>query len=127
MPDVTVTIGAKDFTVACQDGEEAYLRTAAAMLDEEAQSLVGQIGRLPETRMLLMAGLMLADRTAAYEERARTAEEKLAAQEARIAELESAVAAASAEPLPEGFADALAGLAERAEALAERVEAHEKP
>ena len=126
MPDVTVTIGAKDFTVACQDGEEAYLRTAAAMLDEEAQSLIDQIGRLPETRMLLMAGLMLADRTAAYEERAKAAEARLAGHEARIAELEEAAAAAQADPLPEGFADALVGLAERAEALADRAETRER-
>jgi cell division protein ZapA len=126
MPDVTVTIGAKDFTVACQDGEEEYLRTAAAMLDEEAQSLMSQIGRLPEARMLLMAGLMLADRTAAYEERARTAEARLSALEGQVAELERAAAAAEADPLPEGFADALVGLAERAEALAERAETRER-
>jgi len=126
MPDVTVTIGAKDFTVACQDGEEDYLRTAAAMLDEEAQSLMSQIGRLPETRMLLMAGLMLADRTAAYEERARTAEARLATLEGQAAELERTAAAAEADPLPEGFADALTVLAERADALAERAEARER-
>ena len=126
MPDVTVTIGAKDFTVACQDGEEPYLRTAAAMLDEEAQSLMSQIGRLPETRMLLMAGLMLADRTAAYEERAKTAEARLATLEGQVAELERAAASAGTDPLPEGFADALVGLAERAEALAERAETRER-
>src|SRR6056297_3738590 len=77
MPDVTVSIGGKEFTVACQDGEEPFLRAAAAMLDQEATSLVDQIGRLPESRMLLMAGLMLADRTAAFEERARLAEARL--------------------------------------------------
>jgi cell division protein ZapA len=126
MPDVTVTIGAKDFTVACQDGEEAYLRTAAAMLDEEAQSLIGQIGRLPETRMLLMAGLMLADRTAAYEERAKAAEARLATLEGQVADLERAAGAAQADPMPEGFADALTALAERAEALAERAETREQ-
>src|SRR6056297_1346269 len=78
MPDVTVTIGGRDFAVACQTGEEAFLRTAAQMLDEEASSLVSRIGRLPEARMLLMAGLMLADRTAAYRERAQAAEARLA-------------------------------------------------
>ncbi len=41
------------------------------MLDTEAQPLVTQMGRLPEARMLLMAGLMLADHTAAVEDEVR--------------------------------------------------------
>ena len=68
MPEVKVTIGGRDFEVACQDGEEHFLRTAAKMLDGEATVLVNQIGRLPEARMLLMAGLMLADKTAGLED-----------------------------------------------------------
>src|SRR5690606_13416058 len=57
MPNETITIGGKNFEVAYQPGEEHYLRAAAAMLDTEATALIGQIGRLPESRMLLMAGL----------------------------------------------------------------------
>ena len=45
-----------------------FLRAAAALLDAEAQPLVAQMGRLPEARMLLMAGLMLADKVAAHED-----------------------------------------------------------
>ncbi|MEE4117837.1 MAG: cell division protein ZapA [Paracoccaceae bacterium] len=112
MPDVTVTIGGRDFTVACQDGEEPFLRTAATMLDQEASALVEQIGRVPESRMLLMAGLMLADRTASWEERARAAEARLAEQEGKAAE-------AAADP---GTLQRLADLAARAEAMAEEAE-----
>jgi cell division protein ZapA len=131
MPNVEIEIGGRSFEVACQEGEEHYLLSAARMLDAEAGVLVDQIGRLPEARMLLMAGLMLADRTAGVEDRLREAEEKLAAQAARITELE---ARASAEPervevpvVPESVTRTLAELAARAEALAEVAEARAAP
>jgi cell division protein ZapA len=84
MPHVEIMIGGRSFEVACQDGEEAYLATAAAMLDAEANALSSQIGRMPEGRMLLMAGLMLADKTAGLEERLREAEAHVAALTARV-------------------------------------------
>lgn len=84
MPQIVVTIGGRPFEVACQPGEEPFLRSAAAMLDTEAAAIAEQIGRLPEARMLLMAGLMLADKTASLEERLREAQ-------ARIADLEAEV------------------------------------
>ena len=119
MPELTVTIGGRNFTVACQAGEEHFLRTAAAMLDAEAQPLAASLGRLPEARLLLMAGLMLADRTAAVEDENR-------ALKARVAEMESR---GTPEPqrievpvIPPHFGDTLAEIAARAEALAERIE-----
>jgi len=54
------------------------LKAAAALLDAEATELSAQIGRLPEQRMLLMAGLMLADKMATLKLQLAQAEEKLA-------------------------------------------------
>jgi cell division protein ZapA len=68
MPEVTIAIGGREFEVACREGEEQYLHSAAKMLDQEAQVLNQSIGRVPETKMLLMSGLMLADRTANVED-----------------------------------------------------------
>ena len=126
MPNVEIEIGGRSFEVACQEGEEHYLFSAAKMLDTEAGSLVEQIGRLPEARMLLMAGLMLADKTAGVEDKLREAEEKLAAQEARLADLETRP---PAEPervevpvVPDSVTRTLAELAARAEALADAAE-----
>ena len=122
MPEVKISIGGKDFTVACQEGGVQYLQSAASMVDREALGLVSQIGRMPEVRMLLMAGLMLADRTAAYEERAATAEDKLAQRERQIEEMRAMPAP---EPerrevavIPAALTDSLAEIAARAEALA---------
>lgn len=68
MAEVKVSIGGREFEVACRDGEEHYLQSAAALLDNEADALNEALGRMPETRMLLMAGLMLADKTASLED-----------------------------------------------------------
>ena len=79
MPELDITIGGRTFLVACQPGEEHFLRSAAAMLDSEAQVLVGQMGRMTDARLLLMAGLMLADKTAALEDELREQKIKVAA------------------------------------------------
>ncbi|MCW1956097.1 MAG: cell division protein ZapA [Roseobacter sp.] len=126
MPEVKIEIGGRQFEVACQEGEEHYLHSAAAMLDIEASTLTSQIGRLPEPRMLLMAGLMLADKTAGVQDKLKT-------RDARIAELEQEIARLSAMPTPEpervevpvvpaSVTDSLAELAARAESLAGALE-----
>ena len=123
MPEETITIGGKSFEVACQPGEEDFLRAAAAMLDAEATALIGQIGRLPESRMLLMAGLMLADKTAGAEDRARAAEDQLAAAQAEIARLRATPRERVEVPaIPASAVEAMSELAARAEALADQIE-----
>ena len=126
MPEVTIQIGGRGFDVSCQDGEESYLHAAAKMLDDEAQVLSDQIGRMPESRMLLMAGLLLADKTAAVEDRIREIEARLAE---RDSELERLRAAPAPQPdrievpvVPDAVTDTLAELAARAESLAAEIE-----
>lgn len=129
MPDQIITIGHKDFTVACQPGEEQYLVSASQMLDAEARTLLNQIGRVPAERMLLMAGLTLADKTA-------EADDKLKAALVEIASLRDEVSRLQSRPepqakrvevpvIPADLTDALTELAARAEAVAEDLEARE--
>lgn len=119
-------IGGREFDVACQEGEEQYLHAAAKMLDDEARVLSDQVGRMPEARMLLMAGLMLADKTASVDDRLSEVQAKL---EEREAELEGLRNMAAPEPervevavIPESVTDALAEMAARAESLAASIE-----
>jgi cell division protein ZapA len=119
MPDLEITIGGRAFSVACQPGEEHFLRSAAQMLDTEAQPLLAQLGRLPEARMLLMAGLMLADKTAAVEDENRTLKAKLAEIEARPAVEKEKV---EVPVIPPAVTETLAEIAARAEALAAKLE-----
>lgn len=126
MPEVTISIGGRQFEVACQEGEEHFLQAAAQMLDNEAGSLLNQIGRMPESRMLLMAGLLLADKTAGSDDKVRLLEKRVGALQAELEELREAP---GPEPttvevavIPEEVTDTLADFAARAEALAASVE-----
>ena len=116
MPELDVMIGGRSFQVSCQPGEEHFLRSAAAMLDAEATPIVAQLGRLPETKLLLMAGLMLADKTAAVEDEIRTLRAKVAELEARPMATRDVVV------IPPQVVETLAELAARAEAMAAKVE-----
>ncbi|MBT8409117.1 MAG: cell division protein ZapA [Alphaproteobacteria bacterium] len=126
MPEVNITIGGRQFEVACQEGEEHFLQAAAQMLDNEAAALLNQIGRMPESRMLLMAGLLLADKTAGADDKVRLLEKRVGALQA---ELEGLREAPGPEPttvevavIPPEVTDTLADFAARAEALAASVE-----
>ncbi|MBU2935303.1 MULTISPECIES: cell division protein ZapA [Pacificibacter] len=126
MPEIKISIGGREFEVACQLGEEHFLKSAAQLLDNEATVLSSQIGRLPEARMLLMSGLMLADKTAGMEEQMRALEAKLGAQEALLEELRSAPAPAperiEVPVVPAEVNDTFAELAARTEAMASALE-----
>lgn len=124
MPEVSIRIGERLFKVSCQDGEEGALHRAAGLLDTEAKTLEGQSRRLPEAQMLLMAGLMLADKHVAAASNKGQLEETVAQQEARIKDLEgrSEPGRMQAAPPEDKVSEALARIAERAEALAELAE-----
>jgi cell division protein ZapA len=115
MPNVTITIGGREFEVACQEGEEHFLKSAAKMLDAEAAVLVNQIGRMPEPRMLLMAGLMLADKTAGMQDQLSKTASEMKAMQAEIDALKA--------EREEFDLKTLATLASQAEAVADRLEA----
>ncbi|MEM8959439.1 MAG: cell division protein ZapA [Pseudomonadota bacterium] len=122
MPEVTILIGGREFAVVCQEGEQNFLSQAAQLLDAEASLLGDQLGRMPETRMLLMAGLMLADKAAGLEEQMRALEEKSLSQQAMIEELSTRPAPGQFGGVPQAFADSLAELAARAEAIADAMD-----
>ena len=128
MPEMTIEIGGRSFAVACQDGEEPYLTSAAQMLDREAQTLIASGARLPADRMLLMAGLMLADRAISADEELRALDRRLAQQTRELDEMRGRPAPDAVETVrevevvrevvPDAALARLDALAERAEAVA---------
>ena len=115
MAEVDFSIGHKSYTLSCQEGEERLLKRAASLLDAEARVILEQTGRMPEQRLLLLAGLMLADRTSALEDRAASAERELARLKSNPVRVEVPV-------IPPRVAEAMAELAARAESLADKAE-----
>ncbi|MEO8532073.1 MAG: cell division protein ZapA, partial [Deltaproteobacteria bacterium] len=93
MPELKIHIGGREFEVSCRDGEEPYLQSAAAMLDHEASALAGQAGRLPESRLLLMSGLLLADKTAGLEDQVKELRRKTTELEVQLQQAQNRAAA----------------------------------
>ena len=126
MPEVDIEIGGRNFQVSCQVGEEPYLLSAAKMLDQEASQLIAQIGRVPEERMLLMSGLMLADKTAALEDKLNAAEKTLQELNSELSKLRSAPppdpVRVEVPTVPVEISEGLAELAARAESIADQLD-----
>lgn len=126
MAEETITIGGKHFQVACQPGQEPFLQSAAQLLDAEATTLLGQVGRLPAEKMLLMSGLMLADKTANSADRIRVLEEQVAALETQISTLQNRPVPkperVEVPVIPQAISDTLAEIAARTEALADQLD-----
>ena len=126
MPEVDIEIGGRVFKVSCQVGEEPYLLSAAKMLDQEATQLIGQIGRFPEERMLLMSGLMLADKTAALEDKLNAAEKTLQELNSELSKLRNVPppepVRVEVPTVPVKISEGLAELAARAEAIADQLD-----
>ena len=99
MAELDIRIGNGVFRVACEDGEEAALQRAADLLNEQATLLIDAIGAVPESRMLLMSGLMLGDRHLDMDAKLAAAQEKIKALELR-AERAAAEAVATAPTAP---------------------------
>jgi cell division protein ZapA len=58
---VSLTINGRSYDVACEDGQESHLRKLGAHIDQTVAKLVESVGQVGESRLLVMAGLMIAD------------------------------------------------------------------
>lgn len=115
MAEVQFTIAHKVHTLSCQPGEQTLLKRAAAVLDDEARQIIEQGGRIPEARLLLLAGLVVSDRLNVLEDR-------LAQAERELQRLKSTPPRGEAVAVPAEVQEAMAILAARAEALADKAE-----
>lgn len=62
MAEVKLSIAGRQYSVACNDGEETRLLALGAMVDEKARQAGGGSAGINETRSLLFSALLLADR-----------------------------------------------------------------
>ena len=127
MPEVEIEVGGRRFEVACQPGEEDYLISAATALDKEASSIGDQLGRLSESRMLLMAGLMLADQAGNLKEKLAKSDADLTAAISEISRLNAELSSSSIPgnenaALSAEFEKTLTDIAEKAERLADKID-----
>ena len=96
---VDLTIAGRTYQVACRDGEEENLRSAARLVDGKCREALAGLGTLSEARQFLFAALLLADQM--------------------IEKDPQAVAAAAPDPALAGRAETLAA---RLESIADALE-----
>jgi cell division protein ZapA len=89
MPDLKVLIGGRDFNISCNSGEEDAVKESANLLSQEAELVNGQLGRLPEDKMLLLSGLLLGDKIRALKNEKNVLEAKLRALQSKLTEAHS--------------------------------------
>jgi cell division protein ZapA len=73
MPLVNVMVNGRAYTIACDDGEEAHLKDLASHVDAKAREVLSSVGQVGDSRMLLMAALLIADEHHELTARAGTA------------------------------------------------------
>ena len=76
MTELEISIGGRIFSVACETDEQEKVKKAAALINEEADSIQTQLGRLPEAKMLLLSALMIADRLVDVESDSKILQER---------------------------------------------------
>jgi cell division protein ZapA len=77
MAQVEVSINGRTYQVACDDGEEEHLVNLADYLNRKVGDLASTLGQVGEVRLMLMAGLVLADELHATVDKLETAEAEL--------------------------------------------------
>ena len=76
MTELEISIGGSIFSVACDNEEQDKVKEAASLINEEADAIQSQLGRLPESKMLLLSALMVADRLVDIETESKVFKEK---------------------------------------------------
>lgn len=62
MAQVVLNVNGHAYTMQCDDGEEDHLRDLGMALDAEVNKIKSAVGQVGEIRLLLMSGLVIADR-----------------------------------------------------------------
>ena len=116
MAQVVVSINGTQFRMACEDGQEDHLRQLAKELDDRINSLRGQFGEIGDSRLVVMAALMIADDVVEIRKKMRRLEQEMEAiQDARGAASERAQATQAA------LIAAFTSAAERIEGMAKKL------
>jgi len=110
MSQVAVTVNGHPYKIACDDGQEPRIRRLAQYVDARVGEFVRTLGQVGESRLLLLAALVIADELSDANEALQQEQSR-----ARAAEIEAGDAADAA-------AAGIHTLAQRIETIAARLE-----
>lgn len=77
MAQVNVTINGRVYRMACDDGQEDHLARLARDLDSRIARLRESFGEIGDTRLTVMAALMVSDELAEAKRQIRTGEQEI--------------------------------------------------
>ncbi len=103
MGQVTITVNGRKYQISCDDGQEDHLRGLAELVDGRVAELVAAVGQVGDTRLVVMASLLLAD-------------------EVSLRQREIDRISAKSDGLSKNAATARDGMADKLDSLADRVE-----
>ena len=113
MAQVSVTINGRVYRMACDDGQEDHLARLGRDIDARIGQLRSAFGEIGDTRLAVMAAIMVADELSETRRRMRSIEHELdGVRDSRVAEVSRIEASERA------FADAIEGAATRIERIA---------
>jgi len=115
MSQLGVTINGRSYSIACDDGQEAHLTKLAAYLDTRVGEIAATMGQVGDARLLLIAGLLIADELS-------DANARVAEMERYLSESDHSAEAAASENSENAAADILDRVAQRIESVAARLE-----
>jgi cell division protein ZapA len=122
MAQVSVTINGRVYRMACDDGQEDHLARLARELDARIARLRESFGEIGDTRLTVMAALMVADELTETRRRAKTTEQEIESlKETRLA------IGDRIEANERAIAEAIDSAAERMEQLAHSLNGHPGP
>jgi cell division protein ZapA len=107
MAELHLTINGRTYPVACEEGQEARLKELSQYLDRKTAEFARKLGQIGESRLLVLAALVITD---------------------ELADAQAALRRQTSAPMPingidaDALAHGLDELAERIEAIAQRIE-----
>ena len=116
MAQVNLTVNGRVYRMVCADGEEDHVMELGARYEAAINDLRGELGEIGEQRLMVMAGILMADKLDDAEQRLKRAE-----QDTQIAKDNRSDAAMRIEGLEQNFSEMMNRAAGRIERVAERL------
>lgn len=116
MGQVKITLNGKSYRLECDDGEEKHLTALAEQIGRQVDILKERVGQVGDDRLLLMAGLVLADELYNSRRKLQELSSTLTAIKEDRTSTDQLVQAAQAE-----LANQIESAAERIQALTEKL------
>jgi cell division protein ZapA len=64
MSQISVPVNGRNFTITCDEGQEARTRRLAQFVDAKVGQFAANVGQVGEAKLLLLAALVIADELA---------------------------------------------------------------